>query len=112
MSKNLLLYTSNVALASRLNEVLTQARFSVTTTYTEDQFAEAFACGSYDAIVTSTRRIRAVRAVTTRPILNYEVFVFSKPVDKGSLTSAPRSPRFDIGALLERLRFHLPLLRG
>lgn len=109
MSRNLLLYTPNVGLASGLNDILTKAHFSVTTAYTDTQLAEAFACGSYEAVVTGTRSIQAVRAVTTLPVLNYEIFVHAKTVDKDSLTVAPRNSRFDVAAFLARLRFHLPL---
>lgn len=57
-----------------VNGVLTSRGFAVTTTYTLDQFVEAAKLGGYGAVVTVTEMLDPLRACTSLPIVNIDLF--------------------------------------
>ncbi|WP_117189969.1 hypothetical protein [Rhizobium terrae] len=101
---NILLYVINTVIAARLNDVLMQHAFAVTTVHNGNGLAEAAARGSYDAIVTGTTQISEVRSHLLQPIINYEIFVHD-PVPSTAVPSSGRS-RFDADEFIKRIRFH------
>ena len=98
---HILLYARS-AIAARLSQTLAQHALSVTTVTDLREFAAALEQDRYWAIVTGTVHIREVRARTSRPIVNYEIFIHTVP--QTTNPSSNTRPYFDNGEFTKRVR--------
>jgi len=101
----ILLYIPYTKFASKLAETLAEHTFAVTTSADRRQLAAALGSDRYDAIITGTAHVGEVRSISTRPIINYEVFVHKHPMDP----EMPAGNRnyFDVDDFIRRVRFHV-----
>ncbi|PZM13773.1 hypothetical protein [Rhizobium tubonense] len=99
-AKQVLLCLANPQAVAGLNALLTDSGIAVTSTYTFNEFEDAIATVSFDAIVTNTARIKQVRTTSQVPIVNVEAFIFTTP---HAAENSHASRSFDGDAFLARI---------
>lgn len=98
---HILLYARS-PIAAKLSQTLAQQALSVTTVTDLREFVAALEQDRYWAIVTGTAHVREVRARTSHPIINYEIFLHTIP--QTTNPSSDTKPYFDTGEFTKRVR--------
>lgn len=98
--RHLLICLPNQRTQAVLNEVLTTAGFSVTSTSDIVQFKEALRLGGYSAVVTVALLIEPIQALCDLPLVDIQPFSRSWARPR----SQPYADNFAAAAFLKRLR--------
>ena len=98
---HILIYARS-SIASRLGQTLAEQAFSITTAMDHREFVAALEHDRCWAIVTGTAHVREVRARTSHPIINYEIFIHSVPQTTNPFSRT--APYFDANEFTKRVR--------